>query len=66
MKLATYKGFEIHLPTSGGKAGFGLNKTGSIQVRRDGFIVKQFRFDARNALSRRDAMKKAQRWIESA
>ena len=49
--------YSIHIPISGGKAGKGLNKTGSVQVRKDGFILKQFRyrvgdFDARYAARR--------------
>lgn len=46
MKLHTFKnGYTLHRATSGGKAGFGLNKTNSFQVR-DGnnCILKQFRF----------------------
>jgi hypothetical protein len=44
MKYRTVGGYEIHLPTSGGKAGADLNKTSALQVRKDSCIVKQFKF----------------------
>lgn len=44
MKICDYKGFEIHIPTSGGKAGKNRNISSTIQLRKDGCIVKQFRF----------------------
>jgi hypothetical protein len=36
--------FELHVPTSGGKAGAGRNLTSNVQVRKNCMIVKQFRF----------------------
>jgi hypothetical protein len=44
MLFTTVNGCELHIPTSGGKAGKGHNKTGSVQVRKGGQILKQFRF----------------------
>jgi hypothetical protein len=43
MLIAKYQGFELHQPTSGGKAGTDRNVTTSVQVRRDNMIVKQIR-----------------------
>ena len=53
------KGIEIVMPTSGGKAGKGCNKTSSLQVRKDNMIVKQFRFTVNDPVSRKKAMDKA-------
>ena len=49
MKIADYQGYEIHVPTSGGKAGKGHQKTSSIQVHEPmiygGSIIRiSFRF----------------------
>lgn len=60
MKILDCKEFEIHVPTSGGKAGKGKNVTGSVQVRCRSQIVKQFRFDALSIYSKRYAIVRAQ------
>jgi hypothetical protein len=59
MKLGELNGYEFHFPTSGGKAGNGHNVTGTIQVRRDNRIVKQFRFKVADFEDRQRAVKKA-------
>lgn len=56
MLLATINGYEIHVPSSGGKAGKGRNKTSTIQVRKDNLIVKQFRFVVGNVESKKKAI----------
>lgn len=63
MKVTDYKGYEVHLPTSGGKAGKGCNKTSTIQVRRGGCIQKQFRWTLGIAFDRQRAIEKAKAWI---
>ena len=40
--------YSFYLPQSGGKAGKGRNKTSSIQVFKDGWIRKHFRFTVAN------------------
>ena len=60
-----YRGFVLHIPLSGGKAGKGRNVTGSVQVREGGRIVKQFRFRSAEAKSRRSAMQKARLWCDT-
>lgn len=62
MKLCELNGFEVHLPESGGKAGKGHNKTSTIQLRRDGCIVKQFRFVVDSQTSRVSAMRAAKEY----
>lgn len=47
--------FRIYVTTSGGKAGKGLNKTASVQVRRDDCVMKSFRF----VLAQEGSFKKA-------
>lgn len=42
--IGEYRGYVICMPTSGGKAGKGCNKTTSLQIRNGNVIVKQFRF----------------------
>lgn len=44
MEIGEYRGYTLYVPTSGGKAGKGNNKTGSLQIRNGNFIVKQIRF----------------------
>lgn len=68
MKIATLGDFEIHLPTSGGKAGSGRNKTSSFQVRRAGVIVKQFRFSLTQTpvTARAAAWEKVREFVASA
>ena len=63
MKVCDYKGYEIHLPTSGGKAGWGRNVTSTIQVRNGTSIVKQFRFTVADDLSVAKAKTSARLWI---
>jgi hypothetical protein len=64
MKVAEYRGYEIRLPESGGKAGKGHNKTTSYQVLCDGFILKQFRFIVGCPLSSKSAARRARLFIE--
>ena len=59
MLIAEMNGYECHLPTSGGKAGKGHQKTSTIQVRKDNRIVKQFRFTIDDNESRKAAVAKA-------
>lgn len=63
MKIADLNGYEIHVPTSGGKAGFGCNVTSTIQVRKDGCICKQFRFTIADNESRDRAIAKAKGFV---
>lgn len=66
MKVGELNGYEIHVPTSGGKAGKGRAKTSTIQVRKDCMIVKVFRFTIDNASSRIAAMLSAKSFIKKA
>lgn len=59
MKVADCGPYEIHLPTSGGKAGKGRALTCSLQVRRGGVVIKQFRFSVDDPQSRTAATQKA-------
>lgn len=61
--MGMYKGYNIHVPRSGGKAGKGYNLTTTIQVRRDGLIVKSFKVDAGNSLS---GVIQARLWVDDA
>lgn len=65
MKIADYLGFEIHVPTSGGKAGTGRNRTSTIQLRRANCIQKQFSFVMDDPDSRSRAIAKAKHFAES-
>lgn len=65
VKIGEHEGFEIFGPTSGGKAGKGLARTSSMQVRRDGAIVKQFRFKCDDEDSRKAALRKAGAFMRS-
>jgi hypothetical protein len=56
---------ELHLPTTGGKAGRGQNKTSTFQLRRGSQIVKQFRFTVGDAASRRVAYEKIKHFIRN-
>jgi hypothetical protein len=60
MLIDTGNGHQIHVPASGGKAGRGRNRTGTIQVRRHGFIIKQYRFVTADFASYQAAFKKAE------
>lgn len=64
MKLYDYSGYELHRPTSGGKAGKGYNKTSTIQVRKGDCIVKQFKFELAIFMDKERAINKAKNWIE--
>ncbi len=55
--------YQIYLPTSGGKAGKNKQKTSSIQIRKGGLILKQYRFDVNSDESRRSAVAKAKKFI---
>lgn len=60
MILKSFKdGWEIHLPTSGGKAGKGRARTSTYQVRRNNIIQAQYRFDIADRQSRDRALMKA-------
>lgn len=48
MKIESCYGYELHQPTSGGKAGKGNAKTSTIQVRRHSLVIKQFRYKVGN------------------
>lgn len=70
MKIADYKGYEIHFPTSGGKAGKGHQKTSTIQVMEPnrfsgGHMLKiAFRFTMADANSRQSAIKRAKEFCD--
>lgn len=59
MQLAELNGYIARVPTTGGKAGKGLAVTGTVQVLRNGQIVKQFRFVWEDEASRKAAARKA-------
>lgn len=63
MKIAEIGSYEVHLPTSGGKAGRGCNKTSTLQVRYGGVVLKQFRFTVADFESRKAATRKAKDFI---
>lgn len=63
MKITDFQGYEIHLPSSGGKAGKGKNVMSSIQARKNNQILKQFRFTVSSPESQRPAMRKLKNWI---
>ncbi len=63
MKLLDLGPYEIHLPTSGGKAGVGKNTTSSIQVRSGGVILAAFRFVMADPMSGKKAAAKAREFI---
>ena len=63
MKLADFLSYEIHLPTSGGKAGSGRAATSNFQIRKGNQVLKQFRFTVASETSRRAAMQKAKAWM---
>lgn len=65
MKIHDIGPFEIHLPTSGGKAGTGHNKTSTLQIRRDSRIVKQIRFVVDDPESRSLAVRKAKEFCRT-
>lgn len=59
MELGQLNGFTFVIPTSGGKAGTGHQKTSTIQVRKGPFIIKQFRFVMGDQASQSAAIQKA-------
>lgn len=63
MKIGELHGFEFRVPTSGGKAGKGFNKTSSLQVLRGNLMVRQFRFVVGDAASRKAAIEKARQFV---
>jgi len=58
MKVTDYKGYEVYMPTSGGKAGKGCNKTSTLQLRKNNCIVAQARFTVDDLASRARAIAK--------
>lgn len=58
MKIGELNGWSFHVPTSGGKAGKGRNRTSTIQIFKND-TLKQFRFVVANPESRKSAMRKA-------
>lgn len=56
-------GYELHVPTSGGKAGKGLNRTSALQVRLGNQIVHQVRFRTASPEARAEAVQKARDWV---
>jgi len=65
MEVRTHRGHTLWEPQSGGKAGKGNNVTGTIQVRKGGRILKQFRFFTKNPGERFEACSKATKWINN-
>ncbi len=65
MNLLDYKGYTIWLPISGGKAGKGCAKTGSLQARYGNVIYKQVSFVIDVEGSRKKAYKKLKEWIDA-
>lgn len=65
MKLGEMNGYEFHLPTSGGKAGTGFQKTSTIQIRKGGIIIKQIRFVIGDPAKRREAVAKAKDFVNA-
>lgn len=63
-KLGQIGRFVVLVPTSGGKAGKGCARTSSIQLRVDGCIARQFRFDLGSDTSRARALIKAKEWAD--
>lgn len=63
MKIGEYRGYEFHLPTSGGKAGKGHAKTSNIQVRKDSCILRQFRFRVDDPADRKRAADAAKKYV---
>lgn len=67
MFIETLGDYELHQPTSGGKAGTGCNKTGTIQVRLHNLLIKQERYDVaaptEHPRSRYNAIQRAKTFI---
>jgi hypothetical protein len=69
IEVTDYKGYRLFIPTSGGKAGKGNNKTGSVQIGEPAFggylIIRQLRFNAQDKQSILDTLRKARLWIDA-
>jgi hypothetical protein len=58
--MTELNGYTIKLANqTGGKAGKGHNKTSTVQVIKDGCLVKQFRYTVDNPASFMEASRKA-------
>jgi hypothetical protein len=61
-----YKGYDVRLARStGGKAGRGHNKTSTVQVFKDSFLKKQFRYRVGDTESYVRAEQKAWQWVDA-
>ena len=60
--IGEYRGYKFYLPTSGGKAGPGRNKTSTLQIRNGNEIIKQIRFNVEDG--HHDACDKARKFID--
>lgn len=65
MKIADILGYQLHIPTTGGKAGAGRNVTSSVQVRLENIILKNIRFKTTDFKSRSNAIQKARDFVIS-
>lgn len=65
MKIGEAFGYEVIIPTTGGKAGKGLAITGTVQLRHSCRIIKQFRFTWADKESRISAMRKAKAFAKA-
>jgi hypothetical protein len=63
MKIAEMGKYEIHAPTSGGKAGKGNNRTSTVQVRLGNQLKKQIRYTVGKPKARELAIDKARSFI---
>lgn len=63
--IGELNGMQLVMPTSGGKAGKGRAKTISLQVRKDGMIVRAFRFNVADLNSRSRAVAKAKEFMQA-
>jgi len=62
--IGTFYGYDFIIPDSGGKAGKGCNKTGSVQLRAHSRIVKQFRFRTTDGDHVIVVAKRAKKWAQ--
>lgn len=60
-----YRGYTIRTPDTGGKAGYGRNKTSTVQVLYDRTLEKQIRFTVGDKESLRRATLKAMHHIDA-
>lgn len=60
--IGEYRGYKLYLPTSGGKAGEGRNKTSTLQIRNGNEIIKQIRFKVEDG--HHHACDKARKFID--